>query len=64
MNDNQKKLLDEILDTGKNPVCLHALGQSLVDSLCEIIREQNSMINTIKAVYELEKEIDRQKRKN
>ncbi len=38
-----QELLDEILE-GNNPVCLSDLGQSIVDNLCEIIRDQNRLI--------------------
>lgn len=44
MKPHLEKLLREILLENKNPVCLHTLGQSLVDSLCEIIREQATAI--------------------
>ncbi len=48
MNDRQQILLDEILDEDEtNPMCLHVLGQPLVDDLCVIIRE---------LVYQLKKD--------
>lgn len=43
MNQKQKEMVERIT-AGKNPVCLHALGQGLADFLCEIIKIQAEQI--------------------
>lgn len=56
MTSNQKEMLAEIVD-GENPICLHVLGQSLVDSLSQICREQALTIRELESrIIQLEHE--------
>lgn len=42
----QQKLKDSILATPpENPVCLHVLGQPLVNDMCAVIREMQEQVD-------------------
>ena len=47
MRTTKEELVDLIVNRGENPMCLHALGQPLVDLLCEIIRDKEKEIEYI-----------------
>ena len=46
MTKEQEDLAKRIID-GETPVCLHILGQSLVNELCAIIKAQDSFITDL-----------------
>jgi hypothetical protein len=48
----KQMLKEEILQGNRNPVCLHSLGQGLVNLLSEIIREQDNEISNLKKKHE------------
>lgn len=46
MTDKEKELLQRIVQN-ERIICFHALGQPLVDVLCEIIRKQEKEITQL-----------------
>ena len=60
MNPKQKQELLELIIKGNDPVCLHILGQDLVNALCDLVREYYTYFTiTAETLEQLEEQLNR-----